>query len=319
MKPILAVLVSLGAAALGFAADPLQIAVIPKSVGNEYWEALHAGALKAEADLNAEGVPVKVSWEGTPREDMVEPQKQIVAKYVSRKVNAIVLGPLHSQALIASVDEATAAHIPVVLIDSPLAGGSAVSTVATNNYKAGMLAGKRLGEVLGGKGKVALFRFMKGHGSTQPRESGFLDAIKKFPGIEVVSANLQAGATIEEATTNAKALLTQFGSDLQGVFASNLVASNGMLAALRETGSAGKIAFVGFDANDVEVEALRKGEMVGIAVQQPFMMGYLGVRTAVAKLQGKPVDQEVDTDVKIVTKENLETPEVKKLLNPTGA
>jgi ribose transport system substrate-binding protein len=250
---------------------------------------------------------------------MVEPQKQIVAKYVSRKVNAIVLGPLHSQALIASVDEATAAHIPVVLIDSPLAGGSAVSTVATNNYKAGMLAGKRLGEVLGGKGKVALFRFMKGHGSTQPRESGFLDAIKKFPGIEVVSANLQAGATVEEATTNAKALLAQFGSDLQGVFASNLVASNGMLAALRETGSAGKIAFVGFDANDAEVDALRKGEMAGIAVQQPFMMGYLGVKTAVAKLQGKPVDQEVDTDVKIVTKENLETPEVKKLLNPAGA
>jgi ribose transport system substrate-binding protein len=156
---------------------------------------------------------------------------------------------------------------------------------------------------------------MKGHGSTQPRESGFLDAIKAAPGVTVVSADLHSGATNEEAVKNAKALLER-STDLQGIFASNLVATEGMLTALRENGLAGKVAFVGFDSSDMMVDALRKGEMAGFAVQQPFMMGYLGVKTAVAVIQGKPVDKEVDTDVKIVTKENLDTPEVKKLLNP---
>jgi ribose transport system substrate-binding protein len=202
------------------------------------------------------------------------------------------------------------------LIDSPLSASSAVSTVATNNYKAGLLAGRQLVQSLGGKGKVALFRFMKGHGSTQPRESGFLDAIKTARGITVVSADVHSGATNDEAVKNAKMLLEHTGSDLQGVFASNLVATEGMLTALRESGQAGKIAFVGFDSSDMMVEALRKGEMAGFAVQQPFMMGYLGVKTAVAAIQGKPVDKEVDTDVKVVTKDNLDTAEVKKLLNP---
>ncbi|HVS53322.1 MAG TPA: substrate-binding domain-containing protein [Opitutaceae bacterium] len=317
MKRLLALL-ACGAAAAA-APAPLQIAVIPKSVGNEYWEAVHAGAAKAEADLTAQGVAVKIYWDGTEREDQIDLQRQIVAKYVGRKVDAIVLAPMHAQALIGAADDATAAKIPVVLIDSPLAGGSVVSTVATNNYKAGLLAGRRLGEALGGKGKVALFRYMKGHGSTQPRESGFLDAMKKFPEIEVISASALSGPTVAEATASAKALLAQSGAQLQGVFASNLTASEGMLAALRAEGRAGKISFVGFDSSDAEIEALRKGEMAGFAVQQPFMMGYLGVQTAVAKLQGKPVDHEVDTDVKIVTKENLETPEVKKLLNPSAS
>jgi ribose transport system substrate-binding protein len=316
MKTILAAVFTLGVWAGAFAAEPLQIAVIPKSTGNGYWQAVKAGAVKAEADLKAEGVPVKIIWEGTEREDQVDRQKQIVASFVSRKVNAIVLAPLHAQALTSSVEEATAAKIPVALIDSPLSASSAVSTVATNNYKAGLLAGRQLVQSLGGKGNVALFRFMKGHGSTQPRESGFLDAIKAARGITVVSADLHSGATNEEAVKNAKALLERSGADLQGIFASNLVATEGMLTALRENGLAGKVAFVGFDSSDMMVDALRKGEMAGFAVQQPFLMGYLGVKTAVAVIQGKPVDKEVDTDVKIVTKENLDTPEVKKLLNP---
>lgn len=315
-KPPIVLSLLLAFASWAAAADALQIAVIPKTISNDYWLTVRDGALKAKADLATEGVAVEILWQGTEREDQIDTQKKLVADFVAKKVSAIVLAPMQSQALVSSVDAAVAASIPVVVIDSPLASDKAVSTVATNNYKAGMLAGRRVGDSLGGKGKVILLRFMKGHGSTQPRESGFLDAIKKYPGIQVVSSDHFSGATIEEATKSAKEILAQFGSDAQGIFASNLIATSGMLAALRETGQAGKVTFVGFDSSEAQVAAVRSGDMTGEVVQQPFMMGYLGVRTAVSVTQGKPVDKEVDTDTKLVTKDNLDTPEIQKLLNP---
>jgi len=299
------------------AAEKLQIAVVPKSIGNEYWETVRAGAMQARADLAADGVSVEILWQGTEREDQIDEQKKIVAGFVASKVSAMVLAPMHSQALVSSVEQAGAAAIPVVIIDSPLASDKAASTVATNNYKAGLMAGRRLAETINGKGKVILLRFLKGHGSTQPRESGFLDALKKFPEIQVVSSDHQAGATADEAAMAAKELLEKYGSDLQGIFTPNLTSTAGMLAALREKGLAGKISFVGFDSSEAQVDAIRKGEMSGEVVQQPFMMGYLGVRTAVSLIQGKPVDREVDTDTKVVTRENLDTAEIRKLLNPS--
>lgn len=311
MKQILAYLALLLAPVGMLVGQPLNIAVVVKAKQSTYWDVVHAGASKAAGEE-----AVILSWDGPDREDQVAEQEQLVIGYVQKKVSAIVLAPAHAQRLAPALDQAKAAGIPVVIIDSLVGSEVPVTTVATNNYKAGLLAGRRLAEVLGGKGKVALFRFMKGHGSSQPREAGFLDAMKKAPGIQVVSADIYAGATTAEAEKNAAGLVEKFGSDLQGVFAPNLYSTEGMLAALRANGLAGKVAFVGFDSTDALVEALKKGEISGLAVQQPFMMGYLGVKSAVAAAQHKPVDKEVDTDVKIVTKENLDTPEVQKLLKP---
>jgi ribose transport system substrate-binding protein len=315
MKTKLAILVALLAPCALLATESLKIAVVPKSK-NIYWETVHAGALKAAADLQAQGISVEILWTGTDREDQPDAQKAIIAGFVAQKVNGLVMAPMHPQALVPAVDEALAAKIPVVIVDSPLASPAPKATVATNNYKAGTLAARRLADAIGGKGNVALFRYMKGQSSTLPRESGFLDGLKKYPGIHVVSSDIYAGGTVEEQAAHAKEVLEKGGTDLQGVFGSNLVATLSMLAALRETGRAGKIAFVGFDANDSVIEAVRKGEMAGVAVQQPFMMGYLAVKTVVEVIQGKSVDREVDTDVKIVTKENLDTPEIQLLLNP---
>lgn len=298
------------------AAEVLQIAVIPKSASNPYWDTIRAGAMKAQADLTAEGIAVNVLWEGTQREDQIEEQKGIIARFVARKVDGIVLAPIQAAALVKPTEEAIAAKIPVVIIDSPLNSNQTASTVATNNYKGGLLAGRCLADSLGGKGKVALLRYIKGHSSTQPRESGFLDALKKYPAIQVISSDQQSGATPEQARQAGRALLDRLGAEVQGIFASNLTATEGMLAALRDTGRAGKVSLVGFDSSAELTDALRKGEMNGMVVQQPFMMGYLGVRTVVNAIRGQPVAKEVDTDVKLVTRANLDTPEIQKLLNP---
>lgn len=316
MKVSFASLALLIAPVTAFAAQPLNVAVIPKAKDSAYWDIVKGGVMKAKADLETQGVTVNIIWDGPAREDQTQEQKQLVDSYVTKKVDAIVLAPSHAQVLSPAVDQAKAAGIPVVVIDSLIGTDSQVATVATNNYKAGMLAGRRLAETLNGKGNVALFRFVKGHGSTQPREAGFLDALKRFPDIKVVSSDISSGATKEDAQKNGAVLLQKYGADLQGVFAPNMPSTEGMLAALREAKLAGKISFVGFDGTDELVDAVRKGEIAGLTVQQPFKMGYVGVTTAVAAAQHKAVQKEVDTEVMMVTKDNLETPEVKKLLNP---
>jgi ribose transport system substrate-binding protein len=89
-----------------------------------------------------------------------------------------------------------------------------------------------------------------------------------------------------------------------------------MLLALQDIGKAGKLSFVGFDASQAFIDALNANQLHGIVVQNPFNMGYLGVRTMVDKLLGKPVEKKIDTGVMLVTKDNMETPEVKTLLHP---
>jgi ribose transport system substrate-binding protein len=138
----------------------------------------------------------------------------------------------------------------------------------------------------------------------------------KFPNIELASTDQYAGATRDTAKRASENLLNRFGDDVQGIFTPNESSTAGMLLALQDINKAGKVSFVGFDTSQVFIDAMRAGQLHGIVVQNPFNMGYLGVRTMVDHLLGKPVEKKIDTGVMIVTKENLETPEVQSLLHP---
>ncbi|HJX89898.1 MAG TPA: substrate-binding domain-containing protein [Pyrinomonadaceae bacterium] len=298
-------------------AKKLTIAVIPKGTTHEFWKSIHAGSNKAAAELTSQGTQVEVIWKGPLREDDREQQIQVVEGFTTQGVNGIVLAPLDDRALVRPVEDAKRATVPTVIIDSGLQTDSIVSFVATDNRKGGSLAADRLGELLNGKGKVLLLRYAEGSASTTEREEGFLTEIKaKFPGIELVSTDQYAGATRDTAKRASENLLNRFGEDVQGIFTPNESSTAGMLLALQDINKAGKVSFVGFDASQSFIDAMRAGQLHGIVVQNPFNMGYLGVRTMVDHLLGKNVEKKIDTGVMLVTKENLETPEVKTLLHP---
>jgi ribose transport system substrate-binding protein len=204
-----------------------------------------------------------------------------------------------------------------VIIDSALESEAIVSFVATDNRKGGVLAADRLGQLLNGKGKVIVLRYAEGSASTTDREEGFIGEIKqKFPGIELVSKDQYAGATRDTAKRASENLLNRFGDDVQGIFTPNESATAGMLLALQDIGKAGKVTFVGFDASQVFIDAMHANQLHGIVVQNPFNMGYLGVRSIVDHLQGKTVEKRIDTGVTMVTPDNLEAPEIQTLLHP---
>jgi ribose transport system substrate-binding protein len=295
----------------------LTIAVIPKGTTHEFWKSIHAGAIKAQQELAARGVPVEVIWKGPLREDDRDQQIQVVENFTSRQVSGIVLAPLDSQALVNPVESAVQSGIPVVVMDSGLKSDKYTSFVATDNFKGGQLAGEFLAKLLNGRGNVILLRYAVGSASTEEREKGFLEALGKFPEIKLISTDQYAGATRETAYQASQNLLNRFGNEVNGIFCVNEPSTIAMTKALRDIGKAGgKVKMIGFDAGSQSVIDMKNGDVQGLGVQNPVLMGYLSVMTMVKHLQGEKVEKRIDTGVVLVTPENMEQPEIKDLLNP---
>lgn len=297
-------------------AKKYRIAVIPKGSTHEFWKSVHAGADDASKELGN----VEIIWKGPLKEDDRESQVKTVEDFITNKVDGIVLAPLDDTALKAPVDEATKSDIPVLIIDSALKGGDTVSFVATDNEKGGEMAGDAMVKLLGGKGRVAMLRYEEGSASTAARELGFLTAIKKAPGITVVSENQYAGATVETAQKASENLLQGLNKGgalgIDGIYTPNESSTFGMLRVLQDGGFAGKVKFMGFDASAKLLEGLKAGQINGLVIQNPRKMGYLGVKTLIQKLKGEKVEARIDTGATLVTKENMDTPDNQKLLAP---
>lgn len=307
----------IGCTAAPDAKKKLSIAVIPKGTTHEFWKSIHAGSIKAAQELKAQGTEVEVIWKGPLREDDREQQIQVVEGFAAQGVSGIVLAPLDNRALVRPVSDAKRAGVPTVIIDSGLESDEIVSFVATDNRKGGSLAADRMGQLLNGKGKVLVLRYAEGSASTTERETGFIEQIKaKFPEIELVSTDQYAGATRDTAKRAAENLLNRFGEEVQGIFTPNESSTAGMLLALQDIGKAGKVSFVGFDVSQTFIDAMNAGQLHGIVVQNPFNMGYLGVKTMVENILGRSVEKKIDTGVMLVTKENMTSPEVNALLHP---
>ena len=298
------------------ASGSLRIAVVPKGSTHEHWLRVKIGAERAAAELSRGGTPVDVIWKAPLREDDREQQVQVVEGFISQGVDGLVLAPLDSRALERPVEEAARAGIPTVIFDSALDNpDKAVSYVSTDNGRGGRLAGRRMGELLGGKGRVLMLRYQEGSAATEEREQGFLDELRTgFPGIEVISSDQYAGATRDTAKRTSENLLNRFANQVDGIFTPNESSTAGMLLALQDIGKAGAITFVGFDYSAAFVDPLKRGELKGFVVQNPVNMGYLSVKTMVDYLQQREVEKVVDTGVMLVTADNLEDPEVRKIL-----
>jgi ribose transport system substrate-binding protein len=301
----------------GAGAARLKIAVIPKGTTHEFWKSVHAGAVKAAREAD-----VDIVWKGPLKEDDLKAQVDVVNTFVAQGVSGIVLAPLNDSALRAPVKAAKAAKIPTVIFDSDLQGDDHVSFVATDNEAAGKIAGTEMAKLLGGKGNVVVLRYQEGSASTHNRETGFLEAVKAKPDVKVVSDNVYGGATTETAMKNAENLLLAqkaAAGDVAGVFTPNDSTTFGMLLAVRKSGLAKKMKFVGFDASDKLVAALKEGDIDGLVVQNPFNMGYLAVKTMADHLRGKPIKKRIDTGAHFVTKANLDDPAIKELVHPNLA
>jgi ribose transport system substrate-binding protein len=284
------------------------IAVIPKGVSHFFWQTVHAGA-----DAAGQEVGVEIVWKGPAQETDYTGQINIVEDAINRRVDGIVLAPAHGDSLVPIVERAQREGIPVTIFDSGISTENYISYVATDNRQGGVVAAERLAEKLGGKGKVAILGVKAGSVSTDQREQGFQETIKqKYPGIEIV--DFQYGeADRAKSLDRATDMLTRH-SELNGFFASNESSTVGVVQAIKQKGLVGKVLLVGFDSSPNLIDDLKAGALDSLVLQNPFKMGYESVKVMVAKLNGQTPPRLIDTGVKLLTKENLETPEMQQLI-----
>ncbi len=292
--------------------DNISIAVIPMGTTHEFWKAIHAGAVTAAGELGG----IDIIWKGPLKEDDRDEQIQIVETFIAAGVSAIVLSPMDDRALVRPVMEAKEMDIPTILVNSGLHGEFHASFVATENYNGGVMGAEYIGELMHGTGKLILVRVNEADATATEREEGFLATIRsKFPGIEILSDNQYAGVTTETAYRTCENLLNRF-SGVEAIFTPNESSTFGCLRALQDRGLAGKVVFIGFDSTKKLIDAMEKGEIKGLVIQNPFKMGYEGVKVAVKCIKGEPYEKHIDTGVIIATPENMHDPEIKKLLSP---
>jgi len=294
------------------AQEKLKIVVIPKSDNALFWKSAKVGVKLGAVALSG----IEIIWDAPAAEDNVDQQISIFEKSITSDISGIILSPIHQNALAGSVAKAMNKKIPVIIFDSSLKGVPGkdfICFVGINNRKAGNLAGKHLATLLKGTGKVVLLRHVKDQANTAEREEGFLEAMAKYPKIQLIEKDRYSGGTLDEAKKACKSILEKL-QEADGVFCPNESTTIAMLYTLQNAKLAGKIKFVGFDTPSVVVDALKKGEVNALVAQDPTRMGYQSVKSMVDYLRGKKVPANVDIDVQIVTRENINNPEIQKLL-----
>ena len=280
------------------------IAVVPKGQVHVFWQSVRAGAEAAAKEAGVEMV-----WAAPQVETDYTGQASIVEDFINRRVSGLVLAPSHHKALVSVAERAADAGIPVVVLDST----RPVSYVATDNHEGGVLAAREMGRLLKGQGKVAVVGIDAGSASGLERESGFQETIQKeFPGIELLGLQY-CGSDRSKALSVAEDFLSR-APDLAGMFGSAEPAAVGVFRAVENRGKKGLVKVVGFDASSDLLEALRDGTIEALVVQNPFRIGHDAVAALVATIRKQPVEKRIDTGVVVVTKENLESPEVQRVL-----
>ena len=305
----------------GLAFAPIQTAsaetvipVIVKDTTSFYWQIVLAGARKAGKDLG-----VTVPELGAQSESDINGQISILENAVAGKPAAIVISPTQKAALGKPIDEA-AKSVKIIGIDSAADSKAFTSFLTTDNVQGGRIAADGLAAAITAKygkaeGEVALVTHLPGVGSLDERAKGFKEELAaKYPGIKLVADKVSDG-TANGGLNITTDLLTAF-PNLRGIFASNLIQAQGAIQAIAEAKAQDKVKLVGFDSDDKLVKALSDGILAATVVQDPFRMGYDGVKTALAASKGEKVAPFVDTGANLITKENMHGDRAEDLLNP---
>jgi ribose transport system substrate-binding protein len=315
-KLLLATTVALAAAfaAPSFAADAPTIPIIVKDTTSNYWQIVLAGARKAGKDLR-----VNVPELGAQSESDISGQISILENAVSGKPAAVVISPTEFKALGKPVDEA-AKKVPIIGIDSSADSKAFTSFLTTDNVQGGRIGADGLAEAITAKygkpeGDVALITSLPGVGSLDARAKGFKEELAaKYPGLKLVADKVADG----QATTGLNIMtdLITANPNLRGVFASNLIMAQGAGQAIAENKKADTIKLIGFDSDDKLIKFLTDGTIYALVVQDPYRMGYDGIKTALAASKGEKVNPFVDTGANLITKANMDGEKQHALLFP---
>jgi ribose transport system substrate-binding protein len=290
------------------------VAIIVKDTTSPYWQTVLAGARKAGQDLG-----VNISELGAQSESDASGQIGMLEKAVASSPAAIVIAPAQFAALGKPIDEA-AKKVKIIGIESAADTKAMTSLVATDNVKAGRAAAEALAAAItktygDTEGNIVIITAMPGVAALDQRAKGFKEVIAaKYRALDLVADKVADG---KPATViNIMKDLIANTADLRGVFASDPIMTQAVGQAVAESKSGDKINIIGVGSDEKLVRLLQADTIAGLVVEDPFRMGYDGVKTALAASKGEQVAANVDTGATLVTKANMSSARSQELLNP---
>jgi ribose transport system substrate-binding protein len=297
----------------------MRFVCIVKTVNSDYWAVVLAAAKKAAKDLGVKGL----AFTGADAESNINGQVNLLENAIAQKPDFIVFAPTDKTALSSTIDKGYNAGIKMILIDSGATTNKYQSFLSTDNHAGGVACADGLAAAIKAKtgsasGQVAWITFQSNVGSLGLRDQGFLDGIKKYPGITVVDHKDAGGDQTTKPVSLASDVLTKY-PNLVGYFADNLYTLIGAVTAFKEKGvDSKKVSLVGFDSNQQLVDALKVGKVDGLLLQDPYMMGYGGVGYGILSALGVKTPSFLDTGATVATPSNMNTPLIQGLLLPLG-
>ncbi|HMR33318.1 MAG TPA: ABC transporter substrate-binding protein [Geminicoccaceae bacterium] len=311
----------LGAAALlaVSAASPASactIALIPGLTTDAFYITMRKGA-----EMAAKAVGCELVFQGAPDFNPVT-QVPVLQAVIARKPDAILIAPTDKQQLIAPMQQAYDAGIPVISVDTFIddgkyqdgdgAGDFPLSYIATDNILGGFLGGTALARAIGERGKVFVSNVKPGISTTDQREEGFKLAMRAFPNITVLDTEFNDDDA-NKAAAQVQAVFAR-NPDLAGVFGANLFSAIGSADGVKALGKSGTIKVVAFDTPTRIVDDLKSG-LVDLAIaQHPAEIGYYGVMTAYAVINDASVPPHIGTGITVMDKTNIDDPEIHKFV-----
>jgi ribose transport system substrate-binding protein len=286
-----------------------DIDFIAKSRSGDYWNTVRAGAEAAAKEFN-----VNLNYIAPDYEKDVGEQIALMNKAIDRKVDSIVLAASDYNELVVSTEKAQVNKIPVIILDSEVNTNKITGTIATDNYEAGKKVAEKALELLGNTGEIAIINYIKGSGSADKREEGVLSVLSKQPMVRLVAK--EYSLSDEKLATEITRKILKENKDIKGLIALNGTTSNGVAQVIEELNLTGKVSLVAFDCTPAEIEYIENGVIQATVIQNPFVMGYLGVKYAAMSSRGRDVPKNVDTGSKVIDKNNMYLPENQKLIFP---
>jgi len=271
--------------------------MVPKGV-HPYYEPCYEGFKAAAAKY---GVTV----------DKVDPQKfelpmqvKVIEDLIAQRVDGIAISALDDAGLVPVISEATKAGIKVITFDAPAPSSAALTYIGTDNKTAGFEAGKKMGELMKGVGKLVILQGGLGATNLNLRTQGFKEAMAKFAPKAKILEVVDVAGDFSVATNKTEALLQTY-PDLTAIFAVSAEGAPAAASVLKQQKKAGKILLAGFDDLKDTVEGIKNGTVSFCLVQKTFKMGWRSIEALLDAGKGKTLPKVTDTGVLFVTKANV--------------
>ncbi|MCM1506781.1 MAG: substrate-binding domain-containing protein [Ruminococcus flavefaciens] len=300
--------------------DEDYIAVVSKSL-DQYWDATKKGVEDAGEEMK-----IKVTYDASEKED-VTAQVKYVNKAISNKADVIVIAPVEdTDELAEALKKAQSNGINVITIDSDVREEVRSSCISTNNTYGGAIAGRKMSEILGGHGNIGIITHIPTSSTAIERKGGFISQIEEYnaeAGEDVLNIlATESGDGDIQKSKEAALKIIKDNPDIDAIYATNQGSTIGACLAVDELGKADSIQIIGFDSFnkgdgfESAESYTESGVLDGFIVQNPYNMGYLGVRYAKDIINGQTISTAIDTGATLVTKDNINDSDVKLIMNP---